>query len=236
MYKVLDKYSANLRLTLFDNKFVSDRYDFSGLDSRESEKLAKEIVILNKKEKYKIKEYEQNLINTCQIDRIDGEIRFIRPYVLAQLLKLYNGIDCNKELPPDFFIKRRTLFMVNTLAFNVPEGSSANNNMSDFDRVLYGLNVFESTNLKELCLLHTRDFSFSEKCQEFIDNINRCNLKEFIKVKQIEVSEKFLDEAILDLIEKINPAWKRRANNTEFTKINLKDNLKRFSNYFKIYD
>ena len=151
---ILKSYDENLRHSIVGNKHISDKYDFSNIKSEQLSKLAENICKLTIKAKVQMAELYRKKTDFCHIDRIKGEIRFIRPYIIAQIIRLQNNIKYDDTLPLDFFAKDETLFMVNTIAFNVPYGSNSRRGiLTDFERVLYTLTIFESLELDNLILL-----------------------------------------------------------------------------------
>lgn len=227
---ILKSYDENLRHSLVGHKHISDKYDFSDIKSEQVSKLAENICKLTIKAKVQMAEFYKKKTDFCHIDRIKGEIRFIRPYIIAQVIRLQNNIKYDDILPPDFFVKNKTLYMVNTIAFNVPYGSNSRRGiLTDFERVLYALSIFESLELENLVLLKSKDYEFSPECIKFIEELNKNFENEVISIKDLGLSEKDFDNCIFDLIESIKPEWKSgRIKNMEHTSINLKEKINVF--------
>ena len=177
-------------------------------------------------------EFYKKKTNFCHIDRIKCEIRFIRPYIIAQVIMLQNNIKYDDTLPPDFFVKNKTLYMVNTIAFNVPYGSNSRRGiLTDFERVLYALTIFESLELDNLILLKSKDYEFSPECIKFIEERNKNFDNEVISIQDIGLSEKDFDNCMNNLIESANPEWKSGSIKImEHANINLRENFNIFSN------
>ncbi len=229
---ILKSYDENLRHSLVGHKHISDKYDFSNIKSEQLSELAENVYKLTIKAKVQMAEFYKKKTNFCHIDRIKGEIRFIRPYIIAQVIMLQNNIKYDDTLPPDFFVKNKTLYMVNTIAFNVPYGSNSRRGiLTDFERVLYALTIFESLELDNLILLKSKDYEFSPECIKFIEELNKNFDNEVISIQDIGLSEKDFDNCMNNLIESANPEWKSGSIKTmEHANINLRDNFNIFSN------
>jgi len=224
---ILKSYDENLRHSLVGHKHISDKYDFSDIKSEQLSKLAENVYKLTVKAKVQMAEFYKKKTDFCHIDRIKGEIRFIRPYIIAQVIRLQNNIKYDDTLPPDFFVKNKTLYMVNTIAFNVPYGSNSRRGiLTDFERVLYALTIFESLELDNLILLKSKDYEFSPECIKFIEELNKNFNNKVISIQDLGLSEKDFDNYMYALIEYSNPEWKSGGIKTmEHTNINLRDNL-----------
>lgn len=229
---ILKSYDENLRHSLVGHKHISDKYDFSNIKSEQLSELAENVYKLTVKAKVQMAEFYKKKTNFCHIDRIKGEIRFIRPYIIAQVIMLQNNIKYDDTLPPDFFVKNKTLYMVNTIAFNVPYGSNSRRGiLTDFERVLYALTILESTDYKKLVLLKSKDYEFSPECIKFIEELNKNFDNEIISIQDLGIIEKDFDNSMYELIESINPEWKSGSIKTmEHANINLRENFNIFSN------
>lgn len=228
---ILKSYDENLRHSLVGHKHISDKYDFSNIKSEQLSELPENVYKLTVKAKVQIAEFYKKKTDFCHIDRIKGEIRFIRPYIIAQVIRLQNNIKYDDTLPPDFFVKDKTLYMVNTIAFNVPYGSNSRRGiLTDFERVLYALTIFESLELDNLILLKSKDYEFSPECIKFIEELNKNFNNEVISIQNLGLSEKDFDNCMYDLIESVNPEWKSGGIKTmEHANINLRENLNIFN-------
>ena len=228
---ILKSYDENLRHSIVGHKHISDKYDFSNIESEQLSGLAENICNMTKKAKEQIEELCKKKAEYCHIDRIKGEIRFIRPYIIAQIIRLQNDLKYDDTLPLDFFAKDESLFMANTYAFNVPYGSNSRRGiLTDFERVLYGLTILKSTNYKKLVLLKTKDYEFSTECIEFIENLNENFNNEVISIQELNLVENDFDNCMCKLIRQTNPEWKSgRIKTMEYAKINLMDNLNIFN-------
>ena len=228
--EILKQYQTNLKYSISGNKYVLARYDFQNANSDELSDLAKNIIDFTNKIKGELNDLMAQKTECLHIDRIKGEIRYIRPYAITKVICLQNQIKHNSDLPQDFFIKDKTLYMVNTVGFNIPEGTNARmGTHTDFERVLYALSIFESLEVKNLALLKTKDYNFTPDCLGFIYELNKNYGRDFITVQELNIVEKDFDNTIFSLIEKLQPEWKsRRIKTMEFAHINIKNNLDSF--------
>ena len=228
--EILKQYQTNLKHSISGRKYVSDRYNFQDIKSSEVNEIAKSIIDFTKKFKKEFKELEDQKAECLHLDRIKGEVRYIRPYAITKLICLQNKIKHNSDLPQDFFIKDNTLYMVNTVAFNVAQGTNAPLGChTDFERVLYALSIFESLEVKNLAFLKTKDYDVSLECLGFIYELNKNYGRDFITVQELNVIEKDFDDKIFSLIEKLTPEWKSgKIKTIESANINLKNNLDSF--------
>ena len=207
--EILKQYQTSLKHSIAGHKYISDRYDFKSIDNTALPDLAKNIVDFTKSFKKEFKEEETQKAECLHIDRIKGEVRYIRPYAITKLICLQNRIEHNSDLPPDFFIKDNTLYMVNTVAFNVSQDTNSNTSShTDFERILYALSIFESLEVKNLAFLKTKDYNVSPECLGFIYELNKNYGRDFITVQELNVIEKDFDNKIFSLIEKLNHEWR----------------------------
>ena len=118
---ILKSYDENLRHSLVGHKHISDKYDFSNIKSEQLSELAENVYKLTVQAKVQMAEFYKNKMDFCHIDRIKGDIRFIRPYIIAQVIRLQNNIKYDDTLPPDFFVKDKTLYIFQFLFLTVLE-------------------------------------------------------------------------------------------------------------------